>query len=152
MVKLKDSNSRSQRLCWHPIRVKLLTNVIYCGILLGRVYFNHFHFPLYSFCTVCKFMCTFGDLAFIAWMSPFVASRIQFDWLPSYLPGEHWKGSFCIWSLSVRSVVNRILGLVPPNPWAKPQDQWDLPDLTDSTLRQGPIQQLTTSHFKLNQL
>ena len=132
-------------ICWHPIRVKLLTNVIYCGILLGMVYFNHFHFPPYTFCTVCKFMCTFGDLTFIAWMSPFVASRIKFYWLPSYLPGEHWNGSFCIWNLSVRSVVNRILGLVPPNPCAIPQDQWDLLDLTDSTLRQGPMQWLAIS-------
>ena len=81
-----------------------------------------FPFPLCTFWTVCKFMCTFEDPGFIAWMFPFVASRIQSDWLPSYwyLPGEHWIGKFALGAFSVQSVVKRILGLVPPAPCAMP--------------------------------
>ena len=53
-----------------------------------------FTLSLSTFCTVCKFTCTFGDPPFRAWMSPFVANRIQFYWQPSHLHGEHWNGNF----------------------------------------------------------
>ena len=65
--------------------------VIYWALLFT----NHFSFLPSTIWTVCKLVCTFGDPAFIAWMSPFEAGRIQTGSLhSSYLPGEHCTGSF----------------------------------------------------------
>ena len=67
----------------------------------------------------------YGDPAFIASMSSFVASRIQSDWLPSYLLcGPLNDRSICFGNLLVQSVVNTvcmILCLVPPDPCTIPQ-------------------------------
>ena len=67
----------------------------------------------------------YGDTAFIASMSSFVASRIQSDWLPSYLPCGPLNGrSICFGNLLVQSVVNTvcmILCLVPPDHCTIPQ-------------------------------
>ena len=109
--------------------------------------------PPSTFCTVCKFMCTFEYPVSIPWMSPFVASRIQSDWLPSYLPGEHWNGSFALGAFSVQSVVNRILGLVPPDPCAMPQFHVvRTSGISQTWLHSASRTNAATSHFKLNQV
>ena len=70
---------------------------IFCWFSLGVVILYIFPFKSSNFCTICKFVCTFRDPAFIAWMSPFVTGRIQSDWLPSYFPREHWNIlAFCL--------------------------------------------------------
>ena len=121
------------------------------------VSFNHFSFPPSTFCTVCKFMCTLEDPAFITWMSPFVASRIctvQSDWIPSYLPGEHWNGNFALGAFSVPNVVNQILGLLPPNHCAMPQFMHVLrtTGISQTWLHSASRTNTATSHFKLNQV
>ena len=126
---------------------------LYSGFLLGMVSFNHFPFPPSTFCTVCKFMCIFEDQAFIDWMSPFVVSRIQSDWLPSYIPGDHWNGSFALGTFSVQSVVNWIQGLVPSDPCAVPQFHVvRTSGISQTRLHSASRTNAATSHFKLNQV
>ena len=133
---------------------KHIVHLQYCLVWVWYiVFFLHvcsptiISFPLSTFCTVCKFMCTFGDTAFIYSLNVSICGKQDTVWLPSYLPGEHLNGrfkKFGIGNLLVQSVVNRILCLVPLDLMYKAtvpygQDQWDL---TDSTLLQGYMQQL----------
>ena len=65
----------------------------------------------------CIFPLFFLHVITVARMYSLVANRTQPDSLLSYLPKERTEMvAFCIGSLSIQSLVNRILCLVPPKP------------------------------------
>ena len=110
------------------------------------VSFNHLPFPPSTFCTVCKFMCTFGGPAFCLhlWLtSSLHTSLVSIEMVV-----------FCIGSLSVQSMVNtRILGLVPPDSCAMPQFHVvRTSGISQARLHSASRTNASTSHFKLNRV
>ena len=94
---------------------------------------------------------------FIDWKLTFVASRIQSDWLPSYLPiiVSIEIVCFCIVGLAVWRMVNRILRLVPPDPLVYVMPQFHVvrtSGISQTRLHSAPRTNAATSHFKLNQV
>ena len=97
---------------------------------------NHFSFLPSTIWTVCKCVCTFGDPAFIAWMSLFEAGRIQTGSLhSSYLPGEHGSGGS--WALNHLTLLCNVT--VPCG-----QDEWGLTNLSPLCLKDRCM---ADSHF-----
>ena len=102
------------------------------------VSFNQFPFPLFvQYVNVCAHLET-------QCLSPFVASRIQSDWLPSYTSLVSIEMVvFALGAFQFRALLTGswALSTVPCG-----QDQWDLPDPTPVCFNAA------TSHFKLNQV
>ena len=89
-------------------------------------------FVQYIKCTVCAHLET--QRVYIALMSPFVASRIQSDWFPSYIPGEYWDDGFLHWEPF--SSDRPTLVQCHSSMWSGPVGS----HRADCTLLQGPIQ------------
>ena len=100
-------------------------------------------------------MCTFGDPAFIAWMNPFGASRIQ-SWLTPFIP-PWWElhGRILHWEpFQLRAW---FLGLCALN--HKSADSCAMPEIhvvrtswiSQTWLHSALRAYAATSHFKLNQ-
>ena len=86
-------------------------------------------------------------------MSPFVASSIQPDWFLSYLLGRIERVACCISSLSVQSIINRMLCLVPPDPCKMPQFHVvRTSGISQARLHSASRSYAATSHFKFNQV
>ena len=106
------------------------------------------HFPLSTFLTACKYMWTFGDLAFVAWMSPFVQAGESLTVSPPHISLVSFeKYSFLLWE-----PFSLELCLVPPHPCAMPPFHvvrtGGISQTRDSTWLQGT--NTAASHFKLN--
>ena len=92
------------------------SNIVFFGMVVLQQFFLFLRSLFAQYVNWCAHLET--QCLFIDWKLTFVASRIQSDWLPSYLPiiVSIEIVCFCIVGLAVWRMVNRILRLVPPDP------------------------------------